>query len=308
LTDVLRDIQPTEIYNLAAASFVGKSWDEWKRYQQVNGEAPVRIFEAALSACPDAHVYQASSSEMFGNTSPPHSEDSPFAPRSPYGASKAYAHDMARIFRESYGLHVSCGICFNHESPRRGEEFVSRKIAQQVAWVSKHGGTIPLGDLKPKRDWGHATDYVKAMWLMLQAPEPDDYVVATGESRSVQEFLQLACAYAGLNWGDVYEKDEQFTRPAEVYDLRGDSSKIRDVLGWEPAVSFDDMVREMVMHEMEQLRDDESQREAPTDLQPELQGTSGGQALRRGLSGEAGSPEDDSKGAWSHPPHVEPMG
>lgn len=309
LTELLVDIQPTEIYNLAAASFVGKSWDEFRYYQKVNGDGAVNIFEAARRATPKARIYQASSSEMFGSSPPPQSEDTVFRPRSPYGASKVYAHNMARIYRESYGLHISCGICFNHESPRRGPQFVSRKIAQEVAMLTwEPDRTIALGDLSPKRDWGHARDYVRAMWMMLQAPEPDDYVVATGETHSVQEFLELACSYAGVNWRDVYVKDPKFIRPADIYDLRGDSSKIRNVLGWEPEVSFNDLVLEMVMYEMELLRSDESQRQAPAPLLGEFQSESGSEALRGGVSREVGGTEGGSEGIRSHPPDLKSLG
>lgn len=307
--DLLPRMQPDEIYNLAAATFVGKSWDEWDRYHRVNGEAAARLFETARRACPKARIYQASSSEQFGSVPSPQSEETRMVPRSPYGASKLYAHNMARIYRESFGMHISSGICFNHESPRRGEEFVSRKIAQQVAWLSKaQKGTIPLGSLVPKRDWGHAKDYVRAMWMMLQAVVPDDYVIATGESHSVQEFLQLACAYAGLDWKSVYEKDEQFIRPAEIHDLQGDASKIKDSLGWEPEMNFNDLVMDMVMRELELLRDDEPKREAPADVHGAVQSERGSPPVRGGVPGKIGGPEEDGEGTWSHPPHLEPLG
>jgi GDPmannose 4,6-dehydratase len=256
-----------EVYNLAAASFVGKSWEEWSQYLRVNGIGAVNVFDAALAANPDVWVYQASTSEMFGNIGGICDEETPFKPASPYGASKLYAHEMARIYRESHGLRVSCGICFNHESPRRGEEFVSRKIARRVAGISKSGtGTIEMGEITPTRDWGHAKDYVKAMHQILQDAGPQDYIVATGESHSVQEFLMLAFSYAGLNWQDHYVKDEKFIRPAEVFELRANPSKIKVNLGWAPEYSFDDLVREMVMTEMEKLYDDEPEGETPTNI------------------------------------------
>ena len=303
LTETMNKIQPNEIYNLAASSFVGRSWEEWKSYAKINGEGAVNIFEAARRACPKARIYQASSSEMFGNGPSPQSEATFMAPRSPYGASKLYAHSMARIYRESYGMHISCGICFNHESPRRGHEFVSRKIASEAAKISKLGGMISLGSLHPKRDFGHAKDYVQAMWMMLQAPIPDDYVVATGKSHSVQEFLQLAFALVGLNWKDHYEKNEAFIRPAEVFDLIGDTTKIREELGWEPTYSFEDLVRDMVMHELREL-DDEQKRETAAPLLGELQGHRGSEALLGGLSGRPGRPEEGSKEPSRQPPDL----
>jgi GDPmannose 4,6-dehydratase len=306
---ILNKIQPTEIYNLAAQSFVGQSWEEWQSYQRINGEGAVNIFESARRTVPNARIYQASSSEMFGNTPPPQSEESFMAPRSPYGASKLYAHNMARIYRESYDMHISCGICFNHESPRRGHEFVSRKIASEAAKISKHGGKIVLGNLVPKRDWGHAKDYVEAMWMMLQAPEPGDYVVATGETHSVEEFLNLAFAYVGLNWKDYYEINEAFLRPAEVYDLCGDSTKIREELGWEPKYSFEDLVRDMVISELEELRvHDEQQRKTAAPVLGELQSHSGSEAVLGRVPGGEGRSEESSARSGSQPPNVSTVG
>ena len=309
LAEILNKIQPNEIYNLAAASFVGKSWDDWQHYQRVNGEGAVNVFEAARHAVPKAKIYQASSSEMFGNTASPQSEESFMAPRSPYGASKLYAHNMARIYRESYNMHISCGICFNHESPRRGHEFVSRKIASEAAKISKHGGKIALGNLVPKRDWGHAKDYVEAMWMMLQAPEPGDYVVATGETHSVEEFLNLAFAYVGLNWKDYYEVNEAFLRPAEVYDLCGDPTKIREELGWEPKYSFEDLVRDMVISELEELRvHDEQQRKTAAPVLGELQSHSSSEAVRGRVSGGEGRSSQSSERSRSQPPDISQVG
>jgi GDPmannose 4,6-dehydratase len=299
----LNEIQPTEIYNLAAESFVGKSWSEWRKYAKINGIGAVNIFEAARLVVPKARIYQASTSELFGDAPAPQSEATPMVPRSPYGASKLYAHQMARIYRETYGMHISCGICFNHESPRRGEEFVSRKIAQRVAWIARHGGKIEMGSIEPKRDWGHAKDYINAMWMMLQAPQPDDYVVATGIQHSVGDFLKLAFSYAGLIWSDHYVKDPQFVRPNEVNDLRGDASKIQSVLGWEPTYSFDDLVREMVMTEMEAL-DDEQEREAPAPLQRSVQSEVSSETVRGGVSGEDWRAEAGLEGAGRKPPDI----
>ena len=303
LGEELNKIQPTEIYNLAAESFVGKSWVEWDKYAKINGIGAVRLFEAARLVVPKARIYQASTSELFGDAPAPQSETTPMVPRSPYGASKLYAHQMARIYRESYGMHISCGICFNHESPRRGEEFVSRKIAKSVAWIARHGGMIEMGSIEPKRDWGHAKDYVEAMWMMLQAPQPDDYVIATGVQHSVGDFLKLAFSYAGLIWSDHYLKDPKFVRPNEVNDLRGDASKIQSVLGWEPTYTFDNLVMEMVMTEMEAL-DDEQEREAPTPLHRSVQSEVSSEAVRGGVSGEAGSAEARIEGVGRKPPNL----
>jgi GDPmannose 4,6-dehydratase len=302
LGEELNQIQPTEIYNLAAESFVGKSWPEWRKYAKINGIGAVNIFEAARLVVPKARIYQASTSELFGNAPAPQSETTPMVPRSPYGASKLYAHQMARIYRESYGMHISCGICFNHESPRRGEEFVSRKIAGAVARRAKEGGKIEMGSIEPKRDWGHALDYVNAMWMMLQAPVPDDYVVATGKQHSVGDFLKLAFSYAGLIWSDHYIKDPQFVRPNEVNDLRGDASKIQSVLGWEPTYTFDTLVREMVMAEMEAY-DDEQEREAPASLHGSVQSEVSGEVVRGGVSGEDWRTEAGIEGAGRKPPN-----
>jgi len=309
LSDLLVEIQPDEIYNLAAASFVGKSWSGWRRYMKVNGIGAVNVFEAARRVCPKAHVYQASSSEMFGNSPSPQSEATFMAPRSPYGASKLYAHSMARIYRESYGMHISCGICFNHESPRRGHEFVSRKIAKIAAQLSNgEAERLRLGSLEPRRDWGHAKDYVRAMWMMLQAPEPGDYVVATGASHSVQDFVRLAFSYVGLDWKDYYEKDPQFIRPAEVLDLRGDPSRIKSILGWEPEMNFDDLVMDMVTAELEGLEHDKSSREAPAEVFGGLQGEGSGEAVRGGVSREIGSPEADSEKIRRDSPNLKQVG
>jgi GDPmannose 4,6-dehydratase len=216
---------------------------------------------------------------------------------------------MARIYRESYDQFISCGICFNHESPRRGIEFVSRKIAQEAARISKHGGSIQLGNLVPKRDWGHAKDYVRAMWMMLQAPVPDDYVIASGEGHSVEDFLSLAFAYVGLNWKDHYEVNEAFLRPAEVYDLRGDSTKIRKELGWEPEYSFEDLVRDMVMSELEELKvHDEQQRQTSAPVLGELQSHSGSEVVRRGVPVREGGSGEGSEGIRSQPPDLSQMG
>jgi GDPmannose 4,6-dehydratase len=254
LTNAIKDIQPDEVYNLAAQSFVKASWDQPVLTGEFTGLSVTRILEAVRFACPTARFYQASSSEMFGKVQQvPQTESTPFYPRSPYGVAKAYGHWITVNYRESFNLHASSGILFNHESPRRGLEFVTRKIANAVARV-KLGKQqfIELGNLDAKRDWGYAKDYVVAMWMMLQQDEPDDFVVATGETHSVREFLELACQSAGINdWQSVYKHNPKYDRPAEVDLLIGDASKARQVLGWQPTVSFSQLVDLMVQAELE---------------------------------------------------------
>jgi len=252
----VQESQPNEIYNLAAVSFVGDSWKKPDLYMSVNGLGALNVFEAARQVVPDARIYQASSSEQFGSAPAPQSEQTCFMPRSPYGASKVFAHDMARIYRDSYGLHISCGICFNHESSRRGPEFVTRKIVVNAVKASKDKKhRFRLGDLKPKRDWGWAPDYVKAMWLMLQAEKADDYVVATGEMHSVLEFLEATFERVGLDWKDHVDRDPGLVRLAEVFELRGSRTKILEQLEWAPTVSFEMLVKKMVDAELEAQND-----------------------------------------------------
>jgi GDPmannose 4,6-dehydratase len=248
LLAIVAQVQPDEIYNLAAQSFVPASWQQPILTSDVTGLGVTRLLEAVRLACPTARVYQASSSEMFGKAREvPQNERTPFHPRSPYGVSKLYGHWAAVNYRESYGLHVCSGIAFNHESPRRGHEFVTRKITHGVARIA-HGlaSELRLGNLDGRRDWGYAPDYVRAMHLMLQANQPRDYVIATGQTHSVREFCQRAFSLAGLDWQDYVVVDSALLRPAEVDLLVGDASLARCDLSWSPTVEFPDLVRIMV--------------------------------------------------------------
>jgi len=247
LTKLLYEIQPDEVYNLAAQSHVKVSFEIPEYTADVTACGALRLLEAIRRTGLRCRFYQASSSEMFGSTPPPQSESSPFRPRSPYGCSKVFAHYVTVNYRESYGMHASSGILFNHESPRRGETFVTRKITRAVARI-KHGleQKLYLGNLEARRDWGYAPDYVRAMWLMVQQEKPGDYVVGTGETHSVREFAELAFAHAGLDWREYVEVDPRYFRPAEVDVLCADASKARRELGWEPEVGFDELVRLMV--------------------------------------------------------------
>ena len=247
LARLLSDIRPNEIYNLGAQSHVKVSFETPEYTADIVALGALRLLEALRHARLDCRFYQASSSEMYGSTPPPQSETSPFHPRSPYGCAKVFGHNIVVNYRESYGLHASSGILFNHESPRRGETFVTRKITRAVARI-RHGlqTKLYLGNLDARRDWGYAPDYVRAMWLMLQQDQPGDYVIGTGESHSVQEFVQLAFSSAGLDWQKYIEVDPQYFRPAEVDNLVADASKARRALGWEPSVTFPDLVRLMV--------------------------------------------------------------
>ncbi len=254
LTHAIKDIQPHEVYNLAAQSFVQASWEQPVLTGEFTALGVTRVLEALKLACPKAKFYQASSSEMFGKVKDvPQTEETPFYPRSPYGVAKVYGHWITVNYRESFNMFAVSGLLFNHESPRRGLEFVTRKIANGVARVKlgkqKH---IELGNLDSKRDWGYAKDYVEAMWLMLQQDKPDDYVVATGETHSVREFLELACQVAGLsNWQKLYKHNSTYDRPAEVDLLIGDASKAHRELGWKPSTSFNELVELMVQAELE---------------------------------------------------------
>ena len=253
LNVAMQTAMPDEVYNLAAQSFVATSWNQPVLTGDVTGLGVVRVLEALKHFCPTARFYQASSSEMFG-TAPQvlKSETTPFHPRSPYAVAKVYGHYAAVNYRESYGLFCCNGICFNHESPRRGIEFVTKKISDGVARIyHDRAKELRLGNLEVKRDWGFAGDYVKAMWLMLQQDEPDDYVVATGVSHSVKEFAALAFDAVGLNWEDYVVVDDRYLRPAEVFDLQGDASKARTKLRWTPDTSFEDLVRMMVASDVE---------------------------------------------------------
>ncbi len=245
--------EPDEVYNLGAQSFVKASWDVPDLTGDITGVGVVRLLEAVRTVRPAARFYQASSSEMFGKVRvSPQNEQTPFYPRSPYGAAKAYGHYITVNYRESYGLYACSGILFNHESPRRGREFVTRKIAEGVAKIATgQVNELRLGNLAAKRDWGFAGDYVEMMWLMLQQDEPDDYVIGTGENHSVLEFVELAFAQAGLRWQDYVVQDERDMRPAEVDELLADPTKARTKLGWQPTMSFAELVRMMVTAELE---------------------------------------------------------
>ncbi len=248
LRDVLQRNRPQEVYNLAAQSFVQTSWQQAVLTGETTALGVTRLLNAVRDVDRDIRFYQASSSEMFGKVvEVPQTEQTPFYPRSPYGVAKLYGHWITVNYRESYDLHASSGILFNHESPRRGLEFVTRKITNHVARI-KLGLTdkLMLGDLDPQRDWGFAGDYVEAMWLMLQQDQPEDYVVATGETHSVQEFCELAFKHVGLEWRDYVEQDERFMRPAEVDLLIGDPSKAQADLGWKPKTGFEQLVQMMV--------------------------------------------------------------
>ena len=248
LMDVLSEHQPDEIYNLAAQSFVAESWKQPLLTSDVTGLGAMRLFEAVRRECPAARVYQASSSEMFG-TAPDdvQNERTPFHPRSPYGVAKVFAHHAAVNYRESYGLWIACGVLFNHESPRRGLEFVTRKISDGVARiVSGKADRLTLGNMHVSRDWGYAGDYVEAMWRMLQHDEPDDFVVATGVTTTVERFAELAFACGGLDYRDYVVSDPALQRPAEIYSLRGDATRAMERLGWQPECELPHLVAKMV--------------------------------------------------------------
>ncbi len=248
LASAISESEPTEIYNLAAQSFVPTSWKQPVLTAEFTGIAVTRLFEAMRSVKSDARIYQASSSEMYGRVlEVPQNEVTPFYPRSPYGVAKVYGHYITVNYRESYDMFAVSGILFNHESPRRGLEFVTRKISNGVARIKLGLDTeLHLGNRDAQRDWGFAGDYVQAMWMMLQQDEPDDYVIATGETHSVQEFVEIAFGHAGLNWEEHVKLDPKFIRPAEVDLLIGDPSKAKAQLGWEPTVDFRGLVVMMV--------------------------------------------------------------
>jgi GDPmannose 4,6-dehydratase len=257
LIRILEEHKPDEIYNLAAQSFVQTSWSQPVFTGEATALGVTRLLDAMRMICPQARFYQASSSEMFGKVMEvPQRESTPFYPRSPYGVAKVYGHWITVNYRESYDLYASSGILFNHESPRRGLEFVTRKITHHVAKIKLGlAHELRLGNLDSRRDWGFAGDYVKAMWLMLQRDKPEDYVIATGETHSVEEFLQEAFGYVNLDWHDYVQQDPAFMRPAEVDLLVGDPSKAGQELGWEPSVSFRELVRMMVEADLRMLRD-----------------------------------------------------
>jgi GDPmannose 4,6-dehydratase len=258
LLEIVRDHQPHEVYNLAAQSFVPTSWKQPVFTGGVTALGVTRVLEAIRSVDPDIRFYQASSSEMFGKVREvPQNEETPFYPRSPYGVAKVYGHWITVNYRESYDLFACSGILFNHESPRRGLEFVTRKITYNVAKIKLGlADKLALGNLDSKRDWGFAGDYVRAMWLMLQQDQPDDYVVGTGRTHSVQDLCEAAFSYLDLNWRDYVVQDPRFMRPAEVDLLVSDPTKARKTLGWEPRVSFEDLVHMMVDADLALLKDE----------------------------------------------------
>ena len=263
LRRIVEKVQPDEIYNLAAQSHVRVSFDQAEYTADVAATGTLRMLEVlrdySSSSGKRVPFYQAGSSEMFGAAAPPQNETTPFYPRSPYAVSKAAAHWYAVNYREAYGLAISNGILFNHESPRRGETFVTRKITRALGRI-KLGlqKTLYLGNLDARRDWGYAGDYVEAMWLMLNRSEPGDFVVATGESHSVREFLDLAASLCDLDWRRHVESDPRYLRPTEVNVLEGDASKARTGLGWKPRVSFEELVRLMVEHDLELARQEQT--------------------------------------------------
>ena len=263
LVNLVRDVQPDEIYNLGAQSHVAVSFEVPDYTGEVTGLGTVRLLEAVHASGVDARFYQASSSEMFGSAPPPQSEETPFHPRSPYASAKVFAYHSTVNFREAYGLFAVNGILFNHESPRRSENFLTRKVTSAVARIAAGlQDELILGDLEPKRDWGYAPDYVEAMWRMLQHDQSGDYVVATGEAHSVRDFCEKAFGHAGLDWEKHVRTDPRYLRPAEVNFLRGDASKVKRLLGWEPTVRFDDLVALMVDADVASLDDQLSGRAA----------------------------------------------
>jgi GDPmannose 4,6-dehydratase len=260
LIRLIEEARPQEVYNLAAQSFVPTSWTQPVLTGEFTALGVTRLLDAIRLVDPTIRFYQASSSEMFGKVrETPQTEATPFHPRSPYGVAKVYGHAITVNYRESYNLFACCGILFNHESPRRGLEFITRKVTDGVARI-KLGmqQELRLGNLEARRDWGYAADYVQAMWLMLQQDEPDDYVVATGETHSVQELADLAFSHAGLDWRQHVVIDESFRRPAEVDFLLGDASKARHNLGWAPKLGFGDLIRLMVDADLARYRDQRS--------------------------------------------------
>jgi len=266
LVRLLYDIEPDEVYHLGAQSHVRVSFDEPEYTSEVTGLGTVRMLEAIRDAQVSPRFYQASSSEMYGSAPPPQNEETPFHPRSPYAVAKVAAYWITVNYRESYGMHASNGILFNHESPRRGETFVTRKITRALARIQAGlQDKLYLGNLDALRDWGYAPDYTDAMWRMVQHDEPGDYVVATGEMHSVRDFLNAAGSHLDLDWEAHVEIDPRYYRPAEVDALCGDPTKAREVLGWEPTVTFDELVKIMVDADVKDLEDELAGRTVRTD-------------------------------------------
>jgi len=263
LASILKQIKPDEVYNLGAQSHVRVSFDQPVYTADVVAIGTLRLLEAIRELSPAPKYYQASSSEMFGSSAPPQSETSPFHPRSPYACSKVFAYYQVINYREAYKLFACNGILFNHESPRRGETFVTRKITRAATRI-KLGlqDKLYLGNLDARRDWGYAPDYVKAMWMMLQADEPEDYVIATGEGHSVKEFVEAVFSMLALDWRKYVDVDPRYFRPSEVENLRGDASQAMNKLGWKPSVSFSELVRIMVEADMELARQEKILRDA----------------------------------------------
>ena len=259
LNQLMRRIRPDEVYNLGAQSHVRVSFDIPEYTADATGTGTLRLLDAIREEDVKCRFYEAGSSEMFGQVhETPQTETTPFHPRSPYGVSKVFGYWITRNYREAYGMYAANGILFNHESPRRGQTFVTRKVTRAIGAILRgEQDELLLGNLEAKRDWGYARDYMEGAWLMLQADEPDDFVLATGETHSVREFLDEAFGYAGLDWHDYVKIDERYFRPAEVDMLLGDASKAKEKLGWEPSVRFEELVRIMVDHDRERRQTEE---------------------------------------------------
>jgi GDPmannose 4,6-dehydratase len=269
---LIKLVRPDEVYNLAAQSHVHVSFEQPEFTGDTDGLGTVRLLEAIRTAGLPTRFYQASTSEMFGQTPPPQSERSPFHPRSPYAAAKAYAHWMTVNYREAHGMFACSGILFNHESPRRGENFVSRKVTRGVAAIiAGRARKLRLGNLSVRRDWGHARDYVEAMWLMLQQEQPDDYVIASGVSRSVADLVKVAFDLVGLDWEKYVEVDPAYLRPADVPVLCGDPGKAHARLGWRQTISFEEMIREMLEHDLAALGVDASRHLGAVSAPPAME-------------------------------------
>jgi len=251
LNRLMKLVRPDEVYNLAAQSHVHISFDQPEYTGEVDGLGTARLLEAIRISGHATRFYQASTSEMFGLAPPPQSETTPFHPRSPYAVAKVYAHWITINYREAHGIYACSGILFNHESPRRGENFVTRKVTRGIAAIlAGKASDLHLGTLESARDWGHARDYVEAMWVMLQQPEPDDYVIGSGESHTVQELVETAFGLVGLDWQRYVHTDPAYVRPADVPLLVADASKAREKLGWEPRIHFHELIREMLEHDL----------------------------------------------------------